>query len=804
MSKSRVSADLRMLAASCSFLASAAGVASAQTAAPVTETPDQVIVTGTRERSLTQFTSLAPVDVLPRALIRAGSSDQLQDQLAQLVPSFDVKQLPTSDGLQFVRPAALNNLSPDMTLLLVNGKRFHRSAFLGTNGSEASDLAQISTYAIGRVEVLRDGASAQYGSDAIAGVINVILDTQPGFGVYAQGSQFYAGDGAQAQVGAHAGLALPGGGHFALTAEYSHADPTSRTIQRPDAIAFQAANPTISVADPVQRWGDPKLETTRLAVDTSEPVGVLGAEIYGFLNYSQGQGVNDINWRNPSSNASIYKTTSVFPGFNLNTIYPAGFTPHEGIQFDDIQAAGGVRQTTSDVFTWDLSGSYGRNSSNFLLNNSINASLGPQSPKSFNLGTLEEEETDVNLDAVYKLHLPFLARPVNVGFGGERRLETYTVVAGDPASYAVGPGAIAGLAPASNGFPGFNLQQAGSLDQQSYGGYIDVQADLTTKWNVEAAGRIETYDSFGDTENVKIASRYEFIPGLALRGSYSTGFRAPTPGQLFSTSTSQGLDTVTLQLFTNGRLSPLNPVAQALGAKPLQPETSGNYTAGLVWRSNFGLTGSIDGYQIDVANRFSTSATIVVTPALQAQLVAQGVAAASAFTSINYFTNDFDTRTRGVDIVLDYLRRVGPGHLDVRGAYNYNDTTVTRGSLTANPTTRILFEEGVPQQNATITSTYDVGRFTFLGRMRYYGSWTDSTGNATGDIFQNFGGVAFFDASVTVRLPRQISLRVGAQNLFDTYPDKATYQASRGLVYSRNSPYDTDGGQYYVRMEARF
>jgi iron complex outermembrane recepter protein len=785
--------------------AAATGARAADASAASESTVDEVIVTGTRQADQTQFSALSSVDVFSAKSINSTVSSQLDQTLAQLVPSFDVKRLPASDGLEFIRPATLDGLSPDMTLVMVNGKRFHRSAFLGSNGSQASDLAQIPTFAVSHVEVLRDGASAQYGSDAIAGVVNIILDDKPGFAVYGQGSRYYAGDGAQAQVGGRGGVALPGGGHLVVTAEYSKSDETSRTHQRPDAIAFQAANPTLNVQNPVQRWGNPDLRSTKLAFDAAEPVG-SAAEVYAFGTFGQGRGVADINWRNPSTNSSIYKTTTIFPGFDLRSIYPAGFTPHEGIDYNDLQLVTGVRHDQSAVFTWDLSGSYGRNDSRFFLNNSINASLGPDSPTAFNLGHMIESEFDLNADGVYKLKVPVLADPINIAFGAERRAETFQIKAGDPASYAVGAGAAAGLAPESNGFPGFSPQQAGSWTQASYAGYVDVQAPITHAWQAEFALRDESYDDFGNTFNYKVATRYELTPELALRGSYSTGFKAPTPGQLNSTSTSQGLDTVTLQLFTNGRLSPLNPVAQYFGAKALKPEESKTLSGGLVWKTGFGFTGSVDVYQIDVSKRFSTSPTYTITDAIRQQLIALGVNGASSFTAINFFTNDFDTTTRGVDVVGSYGRRLGPGRLDLTAAYSYTDTKVTSGSLAtaANYAQKIVYEQGVPQHNATATATYGLGKVSLMGRLRYYGPWTDSSGNSTGDIFQRFGGVAFVDVAVTYNFTPGMLVRVGAENVGNTYPDKATYQASRGIDYSRNAPYDTNGGDYYVRFEAKY
>ncbi len=780
----------------------AIGALGGQARADDAATVDEVIVTGTREVGRTQFTTLAPVDVLSEKTIQASATAQLGENLAQQIPSFIVQRLPTSDGLQFVRPATLRNLSPDQTLVLVNGKRFHRSAFLGSRGAQAADLAQIPSFAVKRIEVLRDGASAQYGSDAIAGVINVILNDAPGVRAFAQAGQYAEGDGETYRAGVRAGMELGQDGHLALTAEWSDAKATSRSRQRQDAIDFQAANPGLTLPDPVQRWGNPDLETQSLALDGAVPLADLG-ELYGFATFTRTEGVNDINWRNPATNPGIYGRSSAFPGFDLKTIYPAGFTPVEGVEGEDYQTVLGLRQD-GGIISWDISASYGRNTSAFFLDNTINASLGPNSPTSFDLGDLVQEEFNLNADGVYRLDLGALAEPVNVAFGAERRVETYAIKAGDPASYAVGPGAATGLAPGSNGFPGFSDIQAGEWEQESYAAYVDVEAQLTEQWSLGGALRYEDFSEFGDTVNGKLASRFALTDNLALRGSWSTGFRAPTPGQLNSTSTSQGLDTVTLQLFTSGRLSPTNPVAVFLGAEPLSPEESDTLAAGLTWRTDYGFSGSIDAYQIDVSDRFSSSASVTVTPAIRAQLVAAGVPGASAFTRVNWFTNDFDTRTRGVDVVGAYDRDLGPGRLNLTGAYNYNETEVTDGAIATNATQKRQFEERTPQHNATASATYGVGAFEVTGRARYYGSWTDSTGNSTGDIFQTFGAVTFIDLAVSYSPTERISIRVGAENIFDTYPDEAVFQASRGLIYSRNSPYDTNGAMYYLRLDTTF
>ncbi|GGO93601.1 TonB-dependent receptor plug domain-containing protein [Stakelama pacifica] len=756
---------------------------------------NDIVVTGTREAGRTQFDAMAPVDVISGDAINQVVSGDLSDGLAELLPSFNVQRLPAADGQAFVRPATLRGLSPDETLVLVNGKRFHRSALLGTRGSQGPDLSAIPSFAIGRVEVLRDGAAAQYGSDAIAGVINIMLDDTPGISAFAQASEYYEGDGKEYQTGIRGGLALGDRGSVVFTGQYDHAEATSRTRQRPDAIEFQAAHPDLDVPDPVQRWGQPDLESVAATVNAHYEIADA-ADLYGFVLVRDGEGVTDFNWRNPDTTGSVYGSSPAFPDFSFRSIYPAGFSPKFGSNYSDLQSVAGVRGDLSDAFSYDLSGSEGRSRIRYTLKESLNASLGPQSPTQFYLGMLEQREFNLNADFVYKLDAGMF-RPVNIAFGGERRVETYVIGAGDPASYAIGPGANSGLAPNSNGFPGFSPLQAGEHGQRSYAGYMDVEVQPVEALTLGAAGRYEDFSVFGDTFNYKFSGRFEFTPAVALRATYSTGFRAPTPGQLYSTRTSQGLDTNTLQVFTSGRLSPSDPIAVALGAQPLKPEKSDSVTAGLTFRSDFGLSGSVDAYQIKLKDRFGQSNSFAV-PA--------DIPNPNQYTSVSFFTNDFDTRTRGVDVVLNYVRAVGPGQATISLAYNYNKTKVTSAPSASIPgdTQRIVFEERLPQHNATGRINYTVGPLTLMARGRYYGAWTDSSGNASGDIFQRFGARAFLDVSAEYRFADHFSIRAGADNVLDTYPDEATFQANRGLIYSRNAPYDTDGGQYYVRLGMDF
>ncbi|KAF1015227.1 MAG: Vitamin B12 transporter BtuB [Stenotrophomonas maltophilia] len=527
---------------------------------------DAMLVTGTRASNRTQFDTMAPVDVFTKEDIKSVESTDLKDVLAQLVPSFVVQRLPMADGQVFVRPATLRGLSPDQTLVLVNGRRFHRSALLGNRGAQAADLAQIPTSAIKRIEVLRDGASAQYGSDAIAGVINIILEDDPGTEITAGYSQYAQGDGASRDFSARTGWALGDYGSLAVFAESSN----------------------------------------------------------------------------------------------------------------------------------------------------------------------------------------------------------------------------------SNGAPGFPASQAGQWDQRSKAAYVDVEVSLGNRWTIAAAGRYEDFSSFGSTLGGKFSARFEITPDVAMRGTFSTGFRAPTPAQLSTTSTTQGLDTRTLQIFTSGRLSPNDPLAQLLGAKPLKPEESRTASLGLTWRTDMGLSGSVDLHRISLTDRFSQSASFAI-PA--------GTPNPLGYTSVNYFTNNFDTTATGVDIVGNYLRELGKGRMTLTLAYNFNRTRVDNGStsVATNETQRILFEDRLPEHKGSFTGNWETGPWSFMARVRYYGAWTDSTGNAVGDIYQRFGEMTFLDLAASYRFNEHHSLRVGADNVFDSYPDEATFQASRGLIYSRNAPYDTDGGNIYAQ-----
>jgi iron complex outermembrane recepter protein len=761
-----------------------------------TNSLESVIVTGTRGSNRTQFDTLAPVDVLSRDEIRAVDSSDLKDVLAQLVPSFVVQRLPMADGQVFVRPATLRGLSPDQTLVLVNGRRLHRTAMLGSRGSQPSDLSQIPTSAIKRIEVLRDGASAQYGSDAIAGVINIILEDSNATELTVGHSMYSAGDGSATKFNGKTGLDLGETGHIALFGEAGSSDATSRSRQRPDAITFQANHPNLTVPNPVQRWGQPDLKNVKGGFNGRVKLSA-DVELYGDGLLAHTKGDTDFNWRNPDTNTSIFKTTTVFPGWDLRSIYPAGFSPQYHNELNDFQVVAGLRGDINPRLNWDVSASMGRSKIDYRLSNSINASLGSASPTAFYLGRLTQEEKNLNADFKYEMPVSALSDPVNIGFGSEYRKETYKVKAGDAASYAVGPGAAAGLEANSSGAPGFSASQAGAWGQNSYAAYVDVEVPFSQRLSVGTALRYEDFSEFGNTVNGKLSVRYELSPMVALRGSYSTGFRAPTPGQQNTSSTTQGLDTKTLQVYTSGRLATDDPLAVLLGAKPLKPEKSKTLSMGLAWKSGGGFTGTLDYYKIKLTDRFSSSASMQIP---------SGVANPMGYTSVTYYTNDFNTTTQGLDLVGSHQSRLGDGRLNLTLAYNYNQTKVDGGgtAVATNAAQRRVFEESLPKQKATVSATYDVNHLGLMARLRHYGAWTDNSGNATGDIFQRFGAIQFLDVAGSYKVNASQTLHVGIDNLLDKYPDEATYQASRGLIYSRNAPYDTDGSKLYVKYDMKF
>jgi iron complex outermembrane receptor protein len=768
-----------------------------------------VIVTGTRQLGRSAPESLAPVDVVTDEVIRSSVSSEMTDVLMEAVPSFNVQRLTIGEGLAFVRPARLRGLSPDQTLVLVNGKHQHRSALISPTGYQAVDLAQIPAFAVQRVEVLRDGASAQYGSDAIAGVINLVLNTRPGTEAYLQASQYFGGDGFNRQAGLNFGTGLAGGGFFNVSLEHTEADRTSRSVQRADALAYIAAHPdrAAAVRNPVQRWGQPERLADRLMVNAELRLG-HSVTAYAFGLLGRGEGVDDFNWRNPDTNAAFKRSafqnapTSLFPTFNLVEKFPGGFAPIFSSADRDETLVLGLKSSGSGEVRWDLSAAYGRNRIDYGLSNTVNASFGPESPTSFDAGGLRQREWNANLDLAYEPAALASTFPTTISGGAEVRRERFAIRQGDRYSWDVGK--LADLAVGSNGFPGWSPSQVVDAARTSKAAYLEVESRLTSRLSASVAGRVEHFPEFGSTADGKVGVRAQLASSLAVRGTVSSGFHAPTPGISNYTRTSQGLLPGTSTLFTSGQIGVTNPVAVYLGAKPLRPETSSNSSVGVVFTSSPTFSVTADAYRIDVRDRLNISQSFTLTSAQRTQLIALGVTDAANLNSVNFLTNAFDTRTEGVDVVASYRHRFDASRsLTLTAAVNRNRTEAVRyDTRIVSNDARINLERRLPGRGSSLTASYAVDRYTLQARLRMFGPWTDAQSNST--IVQEFGGQNLFDLSVTVKVGRRTTIVGGAENLFDRYPDKALFNAANGLLYSRNSPYDADGGRWYVRLNTAF
>ena len=857
--------------------ASFSGYASAQDA----ETDDEavqetVVITGARGQPRSIADSPVPIDVFSEETIKGVSYVDTNDVLKTLVPSYSLSRQPISDGGTFIRPASLRGMPTDKTLVLVNSKRRHRAALvsIGGSGTQGPDVATIPSTALKAVEVLRDGAAAQYGSDAIAGVINFILkDNAEGVTLTAQTGQYYEGDGTEYILAGNIGLPIGQDGFLSISGEYSDAEATSRSVPYceawactdvndpsfpgpidttiagydPDAYIAGLSAANIGFGDVVQPWGQPEASGFRLFYNAGYDLGF--GELYSFGNYSTSEADGSFFYRFPGNgtieNLRLEDGSLWSPLF----FFPGGFTPRFFGEVIDYSVVGGIKGETEGGFTWDLSGRYGHNEIQYTLKNTVNPSLGDMSPTSFHPGDLINEEIQLQADFTQSFDTG-LASPLLFGFGLSYLDESYELVGGDAASYATGPYAgqdpwgfcnagaptAAGLAVmaggssldcsdpndavytvvgvGSNGFPGYSPEFSGEYTRDSYAAYVDLSADITDALFLQGAMRFEDYSDF-DSELVwKVAGRYEFTPGFAMRGSVGTGFRAPTPGQ-------QGTTNVSTRLpngfpVATGLFPASGPVAQALGAEPLDPEKSTNYTLGFTsnWDS-FSLT--VDAYQIDLEDRVNAISTqdVSTDPTSGAAydnylaLVDAGVAGAESIGGVFYFTNAFDTTTKGVDIVGTYATSFYAGaDTSFIASLNYNKTEFD-GDVDAlfNAEDQFDFENGTPKWRGAFTVTHAFGPFSVLGRANYYGKYENSDSGGAAGLIQEFDPVVMFDVEGSWQATDAVKLSVGARNIFDEYPDEADPaigDSCCGRIYRSDSEVDWQGGFYYAKVTAEF
>lgn len=878
-----------------------------------------IVVTGTRRTDRTVLESSAPVDVFTADDFKAQPAPQLQTILQTLVPSFNQQRNLLGDASAFIRPPTLRGLPADQILVLLNGKRVHRSALVQLQGgalnagAQGADLSQISSAAVGRVEVLRDGAAAQYGSDAIAGVINIGLRRDTGYEVTARYGQSYAGDGEDTQLTAFYGTELgDNGGFFNVSLEFIDQNIFDRSVERPAIAPLRALG--ITPDQPTgNRLGGPENRAYRATINTEIPAG--DSIFYAFANYGWQRQGNDFNYRppvstthlpipgRPGTNSTGRPVPIVFltqvgfdaqgrPQWDLNGArfdifndnrFPDqrnGFIPFFEQTNEDIGIVGGFKGEMSGV-NYDLSMMYGVNQIRYFMSDTINASLGPNTPTEFYMGKFVQREFNFNGDFNTEVEVGF-AEPLFIAWGVEVRREAFEVGLGDTPSWTVGPYASQRLfqctlaaapvpcstpgasaptfvrtqvaLPGSNGFQGFGPASVIEGGRNNYSGYIDFEATPVTGLDVGIAARYDYFDDFGDTFNGKVSARYEFTDAITLRGTASTGFRAPTPGQQFTQNLTTGFpfgSTIPLGTLV---ARPDSEIGQFYLAQGLTPEKSVSLSGGVVIQPGGGFSITVDYYNIKVTDRIGISGAInpnIVNAngLTDAQfLLSQGIAEAAELGSVRYFTNAFDTRTQGFDVVVSHDADTGIGRFRTNLAVNYNTTEVTdrkviNGTLASG---RVLsnfqpvddvrvgnIEESVPRWRAVLSTTYTKGIVDALARVNYFGSFTSFFDPITTGIgptptagintlteaqalypvpfAKTFDPQASFDIEVGLTFAENYRIAVGAQNLFDTLPERETRNifagtggAANGSIYNDASPIGWMGGFWYARVTAKF
>ena len=808
---------------------------------------EETVVVGSRAQPRTVTASPVPVDVLSTTELTSQGSVNLQDQLRTIVPSFAVNTQPISDASTVVRPAMLRNLAPDHTLVLVNGKRRHRSSIIdwhGGNGvafgSQGPDISAIPAIALRQVEVLRDGAAAQYGSDAIAGVMNFQLkDAASGGALEYNTGRFGDGGGEAMNLAANVGLPIGATGFANLSLEYGGSNPTNRSAPRSDAIALRAAGNTDVASDTPQVWGSPDIDDDLKLFGNFGYTSAVGVQVYGHTNYASKRVTGGFFFRNPNTRGGVYgldggetlligdallaggtgsancptvtitdnvadpvALRQVFDDpncFSFRELFPGGFTPSFGGEAQDLSLVGGVRGFTADGFNWDISGSLGAHQTDLFIRDTVNASLGPATPTEFNLGSNRQRDIGLNADLSYAA-----TDTINIAAGAEWRNEQYETVAGDPASWTVGPyGRGQGFSAGSNGFFGYGPMAAGTWSRRNVAVYGDVELNgLEDDWTLGTAARIEHFDDFGTTANGKLSMRYGFV-----RASVSSGFRAPTPGQQNGFNISTIFDPALGDLVNNGTIPSISPVAALRGGEPLAPEKSVNYTAGVVFDTGqFSLTA--DYFRISVSDRIGITSNFTLTDPEIEGLLAEGIEAARDLRRFRFFTNAFSTASQGIDLVSTFTPLALRGNTTVSAVFNYTDTEVTdnrKGLLNDRRLTEFAY--ALPRTRWNVGLTQQVGRVSILGRVNWFGGWYDFD-SGFAQLYVPSGGIeqGFFDGRLIVDLEASIALgggttlAVGAQNAFNTYPDESARAMSVGERYSEYTPWGFNGAYYYVRV----
>ena len=792
---------------------------------------EEVVVVGTRALPRTIDESSVPVDVISAEDFENQAGSDMTNLVRALVPSFHVSDNPSRDLAALLRPVNLRGLAPDHTLVLVNNKRRHRGAVIqwisngASNGAQGPDISAIPAIALQRMEVLRDGAAAQYGSDAIAGVLNFVLkDADDGFSLEARYGAYTENSGEDmTSVAANVGLPLGDGGFANLSLEYGESAPTDRSVQHDHATQLiELGIPNVAV--PAKPWGSPTVDDNILAVaNIGVDVGERG-ELYAFGNYASREVSTAFFFRSPMNRNGVYKTGAnkfLVAGegcaarygdidstaanllsfrdmlladegcFSFVEMLPEGFTPQFGAEITDNSGVVGVRGETASGLIWDASASIGENDLAVFNHNSLNASLGPQSPRNFRVGNYTQRDTNINFDVSRQMEIGADSL-LNLAAGLEMRTEEFEIATGERAAWEIGPYNQYGFASGSNGFGGFNPATAGTWDRDNTAAYVDVELNATDNWRIGGAVRYEDFDGFGNTTNYKLATHLRLSDSFALRASGGTGFRAPTPGQSNARNLSTVVDPVTNEFEERGTIGSTHPVAMALGGRELEPEESTNYSVGAVFSGAGGFSLTLDYFSIDIDDRIALSGLFTVTDSIKEQLVAQGVPEAAEFTSVRYFANDFDTQTDGFDLVANYGWDAGSGNADLRFAYNTTDTEVVDSSNISAGTIRNL-EHGWPETRYNLSYRHAFENWDLVARYSYFGDWYDDHAGA------DFGGYGLTDVQLRYSFPNGVAISVGAENVLDEYPTEAINYGN-GRRYPRYAPGGHNGALIFAKL----
>jgi iron complex outermembrane receptor protein len=748
-----------------------------------------IVVTGTYAKNRRTVESESPVDIIGARELQASGSTELATVLGRVLPSLNFPRPSGADASDAVRPAQLRGLSPDQVLVLVNGKRRHASAVVNVNGTQGRgsapvDLNAIPLSAIDHIEVLRDGAAAQYGSDAIAGVINIILkkgaaggDAEVGFGEYQER------DGKQVSLRGSAGFSLGDDGWLRIALDLADRDPTNRAgpdLRNPAEPRYGRVN---------QRFGDPETKPRTVFVNSQYRIND-DIDWYAFANYGQRDTSAAATWRTALNGTAL-----------RSPLFPEGFLPLENSTSTDASLVTGLRGEATG-WRWDVSLNYGQNEFKLDLDNTVNQDLGANSPTHFYAGKLKNEQALLNFDIAKEFPVEAFSGPLTVALGAEYRHEKYTIGEGDQASYS-GTGA--------QGFSGFRPVNAGSNGRHNESIYANLEAEITKQFSASGALRHERYSDFGNTTSAKGSARYAFNDAVSLRATASSGFRAPSLAQQFYTITTTNFSVV------NGVNTPIetgtfavgSAAAAALGATPLKAEKARNYSLGLQLTPSRNWTASIDAYRINIDDRVALSANMTLNQTLKDALAKQGILVGAG----RYFTNAIDTRTTGVDILSTYRWETrSAGRYDFTAAYNHNKTDLEHVNanpaiLSANGLTLIdrqtinRITVGSPKDKFSLATDWTLAQLGARAVITRYGNFTVPQNSAALD--QTYDPQWVLDLSGSVKIGKSWRLTLGIDNVTDRYPDQVTSAGNlnnNGInPYSGFAPNGFNGRYYYAK-----